>query len=137
MVNCALSGHLCLGTEHAFSPGHAFSRSVRMLPSDNREPLARDMLELLQFIIVQRLIPTTDGRRQAVREYILFDESVRSQLRQHAWNQWPSVLNDMLTRNGARIADAAWSLYQEGRITEATATEYIGFQEFTRRKKHG
>lgn len=95
------------------------------------------MLELLQFIIVQRLIPTTDGRRQAVREYILFDESVRSQLRQHARNQWPSVLNDMLTRNGARIADAAWSLYQEGRITEATATEYIGFQEFTRRKKHG
>ncbi|WP_438429945.1 plasmid transfer ATPase TraJ [Escherichia coli] len=137
MVNCALSGHLCLGTEHAFSPGHAFSRSVRMLPSDNREPLAWDMLELLQFIIVQRLIPTTDGRRQAVREYILFDESVRSQLRQHAWNQWPSVLNDMLTRNGARIADDAWSLYQEGRITEATATEYIGFQEFTRRKKHG
>ena len=47
------------------------------------------------------------------------------------------MLNDMLTRNGARIADAAWSLYQEGRITEATATEYIGFQEFTRRKKHG
>ncbi|EBP7214862.1 plasmid transfer ATPase TraJ, partial [Salmonella enterica] len=34
MVSAALSGHLCLGTEHAFSAGHAFARSIRMLPAE-------------------------------------------------------------------------------------------------------
>ncbi|MFO6428216.1 hypothetical protein ACLBOM_37500 [Escherichia coli] len=67
----------------------------------------------MQFIIVQRLIPTTDGRRQADHGNTSCLMSLSAVSYLACLNQWPSVLNNMLTRNGARIADAAWSLYPE------------------------
>lgn len=138
MVSAALSGHLCLGTEHAFSPGHAFSRSVRMLPAENREPLAHDMLELMRFIVMQRLVPTTDGKRRAVQEYVLFDDELRESLRKHDYTQWPTLLNRDLTHREARISDHVWKMYQEEAVTEETARSYIGTYEFNQRsQQHG
>ncbi|MEN3262436.1 plasmid transfer ATPase TraJ [Sodalis endosymbiont of Spalangia cameroni] len=130
MVSCGLSGHTCLGTEHAFSPGHAFSRSVRMLPAGNREPLAHDMLELMRFIVMQRLVPTTDGKRRAVQEYVLFDDVLRDELRTHPYTAWPMLLDQGLTRRHARIADQVWHLFQQGAVSDVTARRYLGATAF-------
>lgn len=135
MVSAALSGHLCLATEHAFSPGHAFSRSVRMLPAENREPLAHDMLELMRFIVMQRLVPTTDGRRQAVQEYSIFDDTLRDTLREQPYTQWPTLLNDLLTQRNARISDRVWTLHNQGLVSDETAIKYIGLREFNHRNQ--
>lgn len=135
MVSSALSGHLCLGTEHAFSAGHAFARSIRMLPPENREPLAHDMLELMRFIVMQRLVPTTDGRRRAIQEYVLFDDELRESLRQHEYTQWASLLTRDLARREARISDHVWKMYREESVTEDIARSYIGASEFIKRSQ--
>ncbi|ECG6807099.1 plasmid transfer ATPase TraJ [Salmonella enterica subsp. enterica serovar Muenchen] len=135
MVSNALSGHLCLGTEHAFSAGHAFARSVRMLPAENREPLAWDMLELMCFIVMQRLVPTTDGRRRAVREYVLFDDEFRESLRRHAYTEWATLINRGLADRQMRISDHVWKMYQGQEVTESVARSYIGSGEFTKRSQ--
>ncbi|WP_387691555.1 plasmid transfer ATPase TraJ [Photorhabdus sp. RM71S] len=138
MVSSALSGHLCLGTEHAFSPGHAFSRSVRILPAENREPLAHDMLELMRFIVMQRLVPTTDGKRKAVQEYVLFDEELRDSLRMHPYTKWPMLLNQDLDNRNIRISDHVWKMCQNGDVSEDIARSYLGTKEFlSRRGTHG
>lgn len=136
MVSAALSGHLCLGTEHAFSAGHAFARSIRMLPEENREPLAHDMLELMRFIVMQRLVPTTDGRRCAIQEYVLFDDELRESLRRHEYTQWATVLNKDLAAQEARISDLVWKKYQENRVSEETVRSYLGNSEFIKRRQH-
>lgn len=136
MVSAALSGHLCLGTEHAFSAGHAFARSIRMLPDENREPLAHDMLELMRFIVMQRLVPTTDGKRRAIQEYVLFDDELRESLREHDYTQWATLLNRDLANRQARISDHVWKMYQEEAVTEDIARSYIGTSEFTKRSQH-
>ncbi|EDN1973148.1 plasmid transfer ATPase TraJ [Salmonella enterica] len=136
MVSAALSGHLCLGTEHAFSAGHVFARSIRMLPAENREPLAHDMLELMRFIVMQRLVPTTDGRRCAIQEYVLFDDELRESLRRHEYTQWATVLNKDLAAQEARISDLVWKKYQENRVSEETVRSYLGNSEFIKRRQH-
>ncbi|EAB6707544.1 plasmid transfer ATPase TraJ [Salmonella enterica subsp. enterica] len=135
MVSSALSGHLCLGTEHAFSAGHAFARSIRMLSPENREPLAHDMLELMRFIVMQRLVPTTDGRQRALQEYVLFDDELRESLRQHEYTQWASLLTRDLARREARISDHVWKMYREESVTEDIARSYIGASEFIKRSQ--
>nr|UVN18153.1 hypothetical protein pPsy0462b_00008 [Pseudomonas syringae] len=73
-------GHFNLSTLHIHSPGEAIPRCLTMVPSEMREATAHDLLSVLQYIIVQKLLRTTDGKRQAVREYIIFDDALRAKL---------------------------------------------------------
>ncbi|WP_202305961.1 plasmid transfer ATPase TraJ [Dryocola clanedunensis] len=129
---CAQSGHLALSTLHAFSPGHAFSRSYLMAPVDAREQTAYDLLDTLRYVVVQRLLPTTDGRRQAVREYVLFDEALRMHLTAQPYTRWPAMINATLLERKTRIADQAWQLFVEERIDALVAQDVIGWAEFNR-----
>lgn len=134
-IACAHSGHLALSTLHAFSPGHAFSRCIRMASSDTREQVAFDLLDALRFVIVQRLLPTTDGKRIAVREYVLFDDDWRSKLSQQHYSRWPDLINASLRESSTRIADQTWELFMNGRVAEHVAEQVMGWREFNEKRK--
>ncbi|WP_426575574.1 plasmid transfer ATPase TraJ (plasmid) [Xenorhabdus stockiae] len=132
---CAQFGQLALSTLHAFSPGHAFSRCYIMAPEDSREQIAFDLLNTLRYIIVQRLIPTIDGKRAAVREYIIFDDEWRRKLTQHHYTQWPEIINTHLRDNNSRIVDRTWQLFINNRIDANVAEKIMGWREFTDKQK--
>ncbi|CAK6501065.1 plasmid transfer ATPase TraJ [Serratia marcescens] len=134
-VACAQSGHLTLGTLHAFSPGHAFSRCVLMAPNDSREQIAFDLLDAMRFVVVQHLLPTIDCKRQAVREYVLFDDDWRHRLGLEHYSRWPDMINATLREKQSRIADQAWALFVEGRIDSRVAERVIGWREFTDKQR--
>ncbi|HID3656866.1 plasmid transfer ATPase TraJ [Serratia marcescens] len=136
-VACAQSGHLTLSTLHAFSPGHAFSRCILMAPADAREQVAFDLLDALRFLIVQRLLPTTDGKRQAVREYVLLDEAWRRKLGEVHYSRWPEMINGELAAREHRIVDHTWRLFTAGRVDEETAKQVMGYPLFTAKNKEG
>lgn len=134
-VACAQSGHLTLSTLHAFSPGHAFSRCVLMAPADAREQVAYDLLDALRFVVVQRLLPTTDGKRQAVREYVLFDDDWRAALSLHHYAKWPGLINASLCERQTRITDQAWQWFVAGRIDEPVAIQTLGWKAFQEKRR--
>ncbi|CRM75314.1 hypothetical protein [Pseudomonas sp. 25 R 14] len=109
-------GHFNLSTLHIHSPGEAIPRCLTMVPSEMREATARDLLEVLQYIVVQKLLRTTDGKRQAVREYILFDDPLRAQLAGMPYTQWGQHIDGIIRTEQRRFADHAWRLYQGNRI---------------------
>ncbi|WPP02562.1 plasmid transfer ATPase TraJ (plasmid) [Pseudomonas sp. HR96] len=109
-------GHLCLSTLHIHSPGEAIPRCLTMVPSEMREAAASDMLNVLQYVIVQKLLRTTDGKRQAVREYIIFDDALRAKLGSMPYTQWGRHIDDIIRLEQRRFADQAWRMYQAGRI---------------------
>ncbi|VDB02845.1 Twitching mobility protein [Klebsiella pneumoniae] len=69
------SGHFCLGTLRQ-NGRRSHSRSLQNYPPEMREAAAFDLLSILSYIIVQRLLKTKDGRRKAVREYLVIDNSL-------------------------------------------------------------
>lgn len=121
-------GHLNLSTLHIHSPGEAIPRCLAVVPEGMREGIANDLLGVLQYIVVQTLLRTTDGKRQAVREYIIFDDPLRAKLRDIPFTQWGRHIDAIIKLERRRIADHAWSLYLEGRIDRAelvhTTTPY-------------
>lgn len=129
-VACAQSGHLTMSTLHSSSPGHAFSRCIRMVPSDTREQTAYDLLDELRFIVQQSLIPTTDGKRKAVREYVIFDEDWRHRLGEHHFSRWPEMINAFLKERQERMVDRVWELFVTGQVEASVAEEFIGWREF-------
>ena len=112
-------GHLCLSTTHIDSPGEAFPRLLMEFPHESREAMAWSLLGVLQYVVVQTLLRTTDGRRTAVREYILFDYSLREKLGGMPWSQWGAHINNIIRLEKRRIVDQAWQLYRAGRIAES------------------
>lgn len=118
-VMAAQSGHLNLSTLHIFSPGEAIPRCLAVVPESMRESIANDLLGVLRYIVVQTLLRTVDGKRQAVREYIIFDDQLRDKLRDLPFTQWGRHIDTIIKLQKRRIADQAWLLFLEGRIDRA------------------
>ncbi|MFP3393638.1 hypothetical protein SB782_33225, partial [Brevibacillus sp. SIMBA_076] len=81
-------GHLCLTTTHIDSPGEVFARLLMEFPHESRDAMAWSLLGVLQYVVVQTLLRTTDGKRTAVREYIVIDHALREVLGEMPWSQW-------------------------------------------------
>lgn len=109
-------GHLCLSTTHIDSPGEVFSRLINEFPHESRDAMAWALLGVLQYVVVQTLLRTTDGKRIAVREYITIDYYLREKLGGLPWSQWGSHVNTLIRLEKRRIVDQAWQLFREGRI---------------------
>lgn len=112
-------GHLCLSTLHIHSPGEGISRILAEFPTEIREAIASDLLGVLQYIIVQRLLRTTDGGRTAVREYVIIDDELRDTLSGMQPTRWGHHIDAELRARRVRIADKAFVLYQNGQIDRA------------------
>lgn len=106
-------GHFNLTTLHIHSPGEAIPRCLTMVPAEMREATAWDLLGVLQYIVVQTLLRTTDGKRKAVREYIIFDDPLRAKLAEIPYTQWGRHIDSIIRLEQRRIADQAWRLYQQ------------------------
>ncbi|MFV9671394.1 plasmid transfer ATPase TraJ [Pantoea sp. KXB25] len=112
-------GHLLLSTTHIDSPGEAFPRLINEFPHESRDAMAWSLLGVLQYVVVQTLLRTTDGKRIAVREFILFDYYLREKLAELPWSQWGRHINEIIRLEKRRIVDQAWQLYRAGRIPES------------------
>lgn len=129
------SGHFCLGTMHVKTCGDSIQRSLLMYPAEMRESVAFDVLNILSYIIVQRLLKTTDGKRQAVREYVVFDYQLRRKLLEQPYTQWGRFIDDLLMQQQSTIVHHAWNLYREERIDESEMIEVAGYLDYMRLKE--
>lgn len=72
-------------------------------PHEIREAMARDLLGVLQFIVVQRLLRTTDGKRRAVREYVLIDDILHDELAEMDHTHWGHHIDAQIKRQKAAL----------------------------------
>lgn len=109
-------GATCITTTHIDSPGDIFPRLINEYPYESRDAMARALLSVLQYVVVQTLLRTTDARRTAVREYIIIDDDLREKLNDMPWPRWTSHINAIIRQEKRRIIDKAWALYLNKRI---------------------
>lgn len=129
-IKCSKSGHLCLSTMHTDSPGLTIPRALDLVPVEIRESTAYGLLDALQFIVVQRLLKTTNGKRCAVREYIIFDDVIKSSLNEIDYKKWAFFIDSKIKEEKRSIKYKAINLYQEGIIDKLQLLEVITNNEF-------
>ena len=84
------------------------------------------MLAASRLIISQRLRPTLDGKRCAVREYIVMDDKIKQYIQdQPDWERMSFYLEEMLWKYGVPFAVHARQLVLEGKISEVTFKEFV------------
>ena len=80
VIEAALTGHPVYTTLHSTGVAETIRRLVGTFPREERHGRTIDIIETLRLIIWQKLVPTLDGKRVALREYLIFNEEVRDRL---------------------------------------------------------
>lgn len=80
MVTVSEVGVAAYSTVHTRSVAETPARIINMFPESLQNQIAVSMLSSLRLIIYQRLVPSVDGKRVALREFLPFDEDIRDHL---------------------------------------------------------
>lgn len=80
VIEAALTGHPVYTTLHSNGVAETVRRLVTSFPAEERHGRTIDILETIRLVVWQKLVPSTDGMRVALREYLVFDSKIRDQL---------------------------------------------------------
>lgn len=118
VLEAALTGHPVYTTLHSNGVAEVVRRLVGTFPSDEREGRAIDILETIRLVIWQKLVPTVDGKRVALREYLVFDEDIRDELLSTNLDQITSTVRRLVRERGQTMITEAKKKFEEGVISE-------------------
>lgn len=118
VMEAAMTGHPVYTTLHSNSVAETIRRLVVTFPPEERQGRTIDIIETVRLVISQRLVPTVDGKRVALREYLVFDESVRDIMLEADIHTITNVVRKLVRERGQTMEKDAREKLEAGVITE-------------------
>jgi defect-in-organelle-trafficking protein DotB len=118
VMEAAMTGHPVYTTLHSNGVAETMRRLVTTFPSEERQGRTIDIIETIRLVISQRLVPTVDGKRVALREYLVFDEKVRDALLDAESTEITSAVRKLVREQGRTMAADAKEKLDAGVITD-------------------
>ena len=134
-IEAGLSGHLCYATAHTDSVAETINRLIQVYPPASQAAIASRLIGTLQVIVVQRLLKTVDGKRKAIREFVIFDRELRNFLQDHPYEAWAKLIRRRLEAANATLDDQAWALLLAGEIDSEEFVELAGHKALLERER--
>jgi defect-in-organelle-trafficking protein DotB len=132
-VEVGLTGHLCYATMHTDSCPETINRAIQIYPPEQQAAVASRLLGAMRVIVVQRLLKTTDGKRVAIREFLIFDRELRGELAAITYDRWAGFMQQRLEHARTTLDDKAWNLLREGRVAKEEFIELAGMKAYRER----
>jgi defect-in-organelle-trafficking protein DotB len=124
-VQAAISGHALTTTIHANDVSLTMQRIASLCPPAERENLISAVAQSLRLVINQRLALSTDGKRTALREFLVFDAGLRTRFLETDPAQWPSLTRKAIAEQGQSYTQAIERALTAGRISKETAVHEL------------
>ncbi len=118
VLEAALTGHPVYTTLHSNGVAEAVRRLVTTFPAEERHGRTIDILETIRLAIWQKLVPTVDGKRVALREYLIFDDKTRDVLLEADLDEVTAVTRRLLKERGQPMEVDAERRFKEGIISQ-------------------
>lgn len=118
VIDAALTGHPVYTTVHSNGVADAVRRMISTFPADERHGRALDILETLRLVIWQYLAPSVEGKRIALREYLVFNEEVRDILVSTDVDHLTAKTRQLLKERGQPMVVDAEKKYKAGLLPE-------------------
>lgn len=117
-LEAALTGHPVYTTLHTSGVSETMRRLVTSFSGDERIGRTIDILETIRLCIWQKLVPTIDGKRVALREFLIFDEEVRDILLDSDPNEITTTTRKLVRQRGQLMTHDAKEKFDQGIISE-------------------
>ncbi len=118
VMEAAMTGHPVYTTLHSNGVAETIRRLVVTFPPEERQGRTIDIIETVRLVISQRLVPTVDGKRVALREYLVFDEKIRDIMLETDVTNITNVVRKLVREHGKTIEADAREKFEQGLITE-------------------
>lgn len=118
VMEAAMTGHPVYTTLHSNGVAETIRRLVITFPADERQGRTIDIIETVRLVISQRLVPTVEGKRVALREYLVFDEKIRDILLETDIENITNVVRKLVKEYGRTMEADAHEQFTAGTITE-------------------
>lgn len=119
-ADAALTSHAVYSSIHAGTLSETIQRIVSLCPVDKRKALTVAIAQTLRLVVNQRLVRSTDGKRTALREFLVFNRRLRRRMSETDPDRWPNLIDGLLDTEGQSFAVATRRALEEGRISEET-----------------
>lgn len=119
-LEAALTGHPVYTTLHTSGVAETMRRLVTSFAGEERLGRTIDILETIRLCIWQKLVPTVDGKRVPLREYLIFDEEARDLLLESDPNEVTRVTRKLVRQRGQLMTVDAKAKLDAGIIDERT-----------------
>jgi defect-in-organelle-trafficking protein DotB len=123
MTIVAETGVAVYSTVHTSSVAETISRMIREFPYEERDGIAAAIISSLRLIVHQRLLRSVDGKRVAVREFLIFDDVIRERLFSVDTIHLIPEMRKIVYDAGQPLIMAVEREYQKGTISSQTAEE--------------
>ena len=120
VIDAAMTGHPVYTTLHSNGVADSVRRMISTFPAEERTGRALDILEALRLVVWQKLVRTVDGKRTALREFLVFTSEIRDTLIETPVEMVTSKIREMLQKFGQPIERDAKAKFDKGIIDQRT-----------------
>ena len=124
-IQAAISGHTLTTTIHANDVPLTMQRIASLCSAEERDNLITCVAQSLRLVVNQRLALSTDGKRTALREFVVFDQALRTELLVSDPKEWPRITRRAVEGQGQSYPQAIRAALEQGRISEEVAAREL------------
>ncbi len=122
-ITASMTGHLLYTTVHSNDFHTTFKRMVNLFPESERNSRLTDIVSSTQMVISQRLVPGTNGRRVALREYVVLDDNDQSEIIDTAFDKITLACKKILNKKGRSFLEDAAVKLSDNKISKKVYDE--------------
>lgn len=114
----SMTGHLVYSTLHSNSASSVVSRMVNVFAPEEKYSRAIEIVSNVKLIVSQMLLPSTDGKRVAIREYLVFNDDIVDKLIDGGVDNLSFTARKVLKEYGRSFLEDAEDKFRDGRISD-------------------
>ncbi len=128
-ITAAETGHLLLSSLHTIGAAKTVDRIIDSFPAEQQTQIRLQLSAVLRAVVSQRLVPTLDGKREAVFEVMTVNPAIQNLIRDGRTHQIDNAIYGGSDKSMLSMDSELTRLVRERRITRETALLYAANPE--------
>ena len=131
-VHAADLGIAVFSTTHTVGVAQTVRRMLTEFRPEEREERGAALIDLLNLIVTQVLVPAPAGGRTALREWLVFTQEMKGELLEASIERWAGMVAGYLRDRKSTLADEARRVFAKGKIGEEDYRRLVAHTEAIR-----
>lgn len=123
-MTAAETGHLVISTLHSVGAANTIDRIIDVFPPNQQQQIRIQLSQLLQTVISQQLIPTTDGKLIPAFEVMHCNSAIRNMIRESKIHQIDNAINGFGNEGMVSMDNYLIDLHKKGLISAETVIKF-------------
>ncbi len=119
-LTAAETGHLVISTLHTVGAANTIDRIVDVFPANAQQQIRVQLSTVLQAVVSQQLLPTTDGTLTPAFEIMFLNNAIRNMIRENKIHQIDNVISMSMSEGMVSMNNSLLALLRAGLIDKET-----------------